>query len=885
MTPSELTIAIMPDQTLNPEWCQTAAKLNQNTEVMQDEIFKRFQIRPEFGLLFLGFCDPSVSLSPSLEYFRNFAGLFIKKLTRTPEIEALRENVQIPIEEEELDQAFDRLPIMTGAEYATTEMLQNVWEMVETGYKHAIGAYSGTVAAFIKSYRPEIHLVGRVFFHLVESKGQEAPFAFLATYTAGLNSQGKSTHLPLQHALKQYGKKTDKMLALLSTVKLAAEKSELVAELIETGELFHPLAWDENDTYVFLKEVPVYEECGILCRIPNWWKTKSGPRLDVRIGDTPPSLVGMDGLLGFNVQILLGDLEISPDEAKKILEESSGLAFIKNKWVAVDHEKLKQTLEAYEKARELMKRGFSISEALRMQLHPEMLLDGAAQNVDIGISNGTWFKTVLEKLRQPENVTEIMPGNAFKANLRPYQQRGLNWLTFLHSLGFGGCLADDMGLGKTVQLLGFLSVIAAERPRKANLLIIPASLIGNWLNEIETFFPSMPYLIVHPGFQPDKRITPQSSTQLDTKDLVITTYALIQKYEWLQNHTWKYIILDEAQAIKNPGTKQTRTVKKIKALNRITLTGTPVENRLSDVWSLFDFLNPGLLGNKTEFGKFSKRLRENPEGYTHLRRLIKPYILRRLKTDKTVIDDLPEKVEMKTYTNLSKKQIVLYKRMVQELEKLIYNNDGIQRKGVILASLTKFKQLCNHPDQFLGTGNFLEKESGKFSRIREICETIYEKREKVLIFTQFKEIIEPLSFFLETIFHAPGLMLHGSVPVAKRKSIIAAFQSDKNKPYMVLSLKAGGVGLNLTQANHVIHFDRWWNPAIENQATDRAFRIGQRKNVIVHKFITKGTIEEKIDAMLENKKELSEKVVANSNENWITEMDNTELMDLFKLTL
>jgi len=398
--------------------------------------------------------------------------------------------------------------------------------------------------------------------------------------------------------------------------------------------------------------------------------------------------------------------------------------------------------------------------------------------------------------------------------------------------------------------------------------------------------PNLAYFVAHPDANPQKKVSPQDQKALDSLDLVITTYTLAKKYEWLASYTWEYVILDEAQAIKNPGTKQTKAIKQLKSKNRILMTGTPIENRLSDLWSLFDFLNPGLLGNKTEFSRFAKILKNNGDGYSRLRNVIMPYILRRLKTDKSVISDLPDKVEMKSYASLSKKQIVLYRNLIQEIEQtLLENHQGIQRKGIILAALMKFKQLCNHPDQYLGTGSFKEKDSGKFARLREICETIYDKREKMLLFTQFKEMTQPLSDFLREIFKHDGTVLHGSIPVAKRKKIIEQFQSNEYVPFMVLSLKAGGVGLNLTQANHVIHFDRWWNPAVENQATDRAFRIGQKKNVIVHKFITKGTIEEKIDNMLEEKLKISEEIITSSNENWITEMETGELVNLFKLSL
>jgi non-specific serine/threonine protein kinase len=477
-----------------------------------------------------------------------------------------------------------------------------------------------------------------------------------------------------------------------------------------------------------------------------------------------------------------------------------------------------------------------------------------------------------------------VPSTGFRATLRPYQQAGLNWFGFLDSLRFGACLADDMGLGKTIQLLAFLSV--KKNDNSTSLLVVPASLIANWSSEIDRFYPELVYHIAHPGSESTTHQGDLSQDDLSQIDLVITTYAMVQRYEWLQTFHWDYVILDEAQAIKNPGTKQTRAVKKLRADNRIILTGTPVENRLSDLWSLFDFLNPGLLGNLKEFRTFTKTLKDDPTGYGRLRTVISPYILRRLKTDQSIIDDLPEKVEMKTFASLTKKQIVLYRNLVDDIEAILANSEGIQRKGLILSSLLKFKQLCNHPDQFLGTGSFEEQHSGKFQRLRELCVTVQEKRERMLVFTQFRELTMALHDFLASIFGRSGVVLHGSVPVKQRKVLVDTFQhKDTYVPFMVLSLKAGGVGLNLTEANHVVHFDRWWNPAVENQATDRAFRIGQKKNVVVHKFITQGSIEEKIDAMLEEKARLSSEVIAASGEGWITELENDQLMELFSLSL
>ena len=372
----------------------------------------------------------------------------------------------------------------------------------------------------------------------------------------------------------------------------------------------------------------------------------------------------------------------------------------------------------------------------------------------------------------------------------------------------------------------------------------------------------------------------------DDMDVVITTYGSVARLPWLLEKDWGLIILDEAQAIKNPSAKQTKAIKALKAKNRIILTGTPIENHLSDLWSLFDFVSPGLLGSAKDFDGFIKRKTKSGESpYAGLRNLLRPYILRRLKTDKSVISDLPDKTELKTYCALTKGQAVLYQQSVDSLSREIHEVDGIQRRGVILSYLMRFKQICNHPAQFVKDGNFSSTDSGKFLRLKEICEIISEKQEKVLVFTQFKEMTGPLADFLQSIFGKQGLILHGGTPVKKRPEMVEAFQKDDGPPYFVLSLKAGGTGLNLTAASHVIHFDRWWNPAVENQATDRAFRIGQKHNVLVHKFICKGTLEEKIDALIESKQNMSKEILEGADSAVLTELSNEELLKIVSLDI
>jgi hypothetical protein len=892
MSNQELNVIILPSGELQLDWSDSTGKINKSTQALQKEIFYQYQHHTENWLLTLGFCDSQVTLSPSLGFWRIVIERYTKTIIQTPGLEQIRHRFQIQQDELYPEEFLEKAPLSIGSEYLNEDLITLIWNQIEKSFKHGIKKYQGTVEAFIHEFSPATHLIGRVFFHLVENKKSDDPFAFLATYSTGLNQKGESKHMPLKYALQEYGEDQEKLLELLTTVYTAAKQSQMITEIIDSGEIFYPLAWSAQEAFTFLQEVPVYEDAGILCRIPNWWKGKNASLgVNINIGGKTPSHVGLGALLDFEPELMLGDTKITEEEARQLLNQSEGLAFIKNKWVTVDREKLEETLAAYQQAQTLIAdEGLTLSEALRLQLNPLKLTSGPDSTAEISITHGDWLKQVFEQLKQPSTITKRKVSRSFKAKLRKYQQFGLNWLEFLSQIQMGACLADDMGLGKTVQLLAFLvSQKEANKnqssTKKASLLVLPASLIANWSSEIDRFAPNLEYHIVHASSDRSKEQVGKTPSEIDAFDLVITTYGLVKKTDWIKAYFWKLVVLDEAQAIKNPGSQQTKAVKSLKANHRIAMTGTPIENRLGDLWSLFDFLNPGLLGNAREFGQMVKRLKENPEGYSRLRQVIQPFILRRMKTNRAIISDLPEKVEMKTWASLSKKQLVLYSQILKEIKDSVQRTEGIQRKGMILAALTKFKQLCNHPDQYLGTGDFDPKHSGKFERLREICETIYEKRERVLVFTQFKEMTEPLAAFLADIFQQQGLLLHGSTPVQKRKILIEQFQAKTYTPFLILSLKAGGVGLNLTEANHVIHFDRWWNPAVENQATDRAFRIGQKKNVVVHKFITKGTIEEKIDHMLEEKMELSESVITDSNQSWITKLSNKELLDAFSLKL
>jgi non-specific serine/threonine protein kinase len=501
---------------------------------------------------------------------------------------------------------------------------------------------------------------------------------------------------------------------------------------------------------------------------------------------------------------------------------------------------------------------------------------------------GPWLAETLKGLRSPEGLAQVDPGDALRGTLRPYQQVGVRWLYLLAKLGLGACLADDMGLGKTLQVLSLLSVLKRQAGAKPqpSLLVAPASLLANWAAEMERFTPGLKALVAHPSALPAAELKALTKERLEDVDLVITSYGSLLRVPWMTEVSWRLAVLDEAQAIKNPEAKQTRAVKKLKAGARLALTGTPVENRLGDLWSIFDFVNPGLLGSSKEFTRFAKQLANQPHGsFLPLRELVRPYILRRLKTDKTVIADLPDKTEIKAFCPLSRRQAALYEQAVKDLAAQLADASGIQRKGLVLSFLMRFKQICNHPSQWLGDGAWGEDESGKWARLRDIAEVVAAKQEKMLVFTQFREVTGPLAAFLGSVFERPGLVLHGQTAVKNRQQLVRRFQEDESVGFFVLSLKAGGAGLNLTAASHVVHFDRWWNPAVENQATDRAFRIGQTKNVLVHKFVCRGTVEEKIDEMIESKRQLSRDILEGGADVLLTELKDDELLKLVALDI
>ena len=850
------------------------------------------------GLLQLGAAEVETALPAVLAYWRDFAKLFVTALCTQPDSEPQGAKLALPpAPREELLALAAAAPPMTGGEVLGLEALESLWQQMGWALYARLGESQLPLQELLKQWSPHWNLVGRVHIHLAEHRlDEEAPFAFLATYTPRLLQHGKAQHLPLGEALREYAgpARREQLLSLLLPVQRAAAQCDWLRAMVETGEIFHPLRWTADEAYRLLQDVPRLEASGVVVRVPGAWKTGRPPRPQVTasVGTKPPSGLGTEALLDFRVELTLDGEPLDEKEIQQLLRGTEGLAFIRGRWVTVDPQRLREMLERFESARgAAAASGLSFAEAMRLVSGADIgdgSLAGRADPEWSRVVAGPWLAETLSALRAPDGAG-IDPGASLTSPLRPYQDVGARWLYLLSRLGLGACLADDMGLGKTIQVLALLSTLKREASGGAappSLLVAPASLLANWTAEAARFAPDLKLLVAHPSALPREELRALDAQRLYGIDLVVTSYGSLLRLRLLEEQPWRLVVLDEAQAIKNPSARQTRAAKKLRARGRIALTGTPVENRLSDLWSIFDFANPGLLGSAKQFTAFTKKLAARPHNpYEPLRVLVRPYLLRRLKTDRTVIADLPEKTEVKAYCLLSRKQAALYQRSVQELAQQLKPADGIQRKGVVLAFLTRFKQICNHPSQWLGDGAWQEKDSGKFARLREIAETVAARQEKMLVFTQFREATAPLAAFLGSVFGRPGVVLHGATEVKRRRELVRQFQEDEQVPFFVLSLKAGGTGLNLTAASHVVHFDRWWNPAVEDQATDRAFRIGQRRNVLVHKLVCRGTVEEKVDALIESKQKLSRGLLEGGAELLLTEMSDDELLRLVALDL
>jgi non-specific serine/threonine protein kinase len=732
----------------------------------------------------------------------------------------------------------------------------------------------GSLGAAVAAIAPDWHPHGRVWLHLAENgEDPDRPFAFLATFTPPGEERGR--HTPLAEALELFRHDREALEALLAPVERAAERSPWFRELLETREIFHPLAFTAEEAHTFLGETEALRGTGVMVRLPKKWQGRPRARagVQVRIGEVASGF-HLGAMVDFDARLALPDGEtLSEEEAQALLDGAPRLVLLRGEWVDVDPGALRATLDAWS---EMAASTTTLAEGLRVLAEVEAPSQAAAGWTRV--EAGAFLEAALRRLRAPG---ALEPSPRLQATLRPYQKAGLAWLATIHALGLGGCLADDMGLGKTIQVIALLLRLKEAGSAAPSLVVAPTSLLGNWEAELERFAPDLEVLVAHRSALGGSSLEPE---QLEGVDVVLTTYGTLPRLGVLFERRYPLVVIDEAQAIKNPSTRQAKAVRRLDADARLALTGTPIENRLSDLWALFGFLNPGLLGGKEAFAKLVERLAPpKGPGYAPLRRLVGPYLLRRQKTDRSIIDDLPDKTEVNTWCSLGRKQAALYEESVAELERRLKSTNAKKRQGLVLAFLTRFKQICNHPSQWLDDGSWEARASGKARELRTIAEGIREAQERMLVFTQYRAMTRPLHDWLAEVFGAPGLVLHGQTPAKRRTELVKTFQAEDGPPFFILSLKAAGTGLNLTAARHVVHFDRWWNPAVENQATDRAYRIGQHANVLVHRFVCRGTLEERIDRMIEEKRALAAEVLSGDAGPALTELSDAELLDVVRL--
>ena len=739
--------------------------------------------------------------------------------------------------------------------------------------------------------------LGTLCFHLAENGGEGAeshPFAFLATFIHRAGQDGKPRHAPLALARQLYANDVDSLTALLRPLQQAAAGNSFLNELINSGAVYKPCAWGPRQAYDFLESLPLLEQAGIETRMVNLWQSRP-PRVELEVQlqpagsgegqkpDRAPAL-NISTLLRFSPRVVLGNYELTEAELEELLAGEDGLIRFRGEWVRLDKEKLEKLLNSWRQATRMAAGGIPLLAGLRWLLGKHST---ALPNIPPPEEDGMRAMAVpalqeaLKQLcisHQEPQLPEKLAGT-----LRPYQKDGVRFLLGVTEAGFGACLADDMGLGKTLQVIAWLAHLHATGAlaERAALIVAPASLLTNWQDELRKFAPQLNTLVLHPyalNRQDSDYLQKNPGWLLKRAHVALTTYGMATRLaELLAAEPLPALVLDEAQAIKNADSQRTRSLLLLNSPRRVALTGTPVENSLSELRSLFHFLTPGLLGTEKEFNAMVQKMGTD---YSPLRRLVRPFMLRRLKTDPALLPELPPKTEQPAYCLLTPEQTRLYAREVEKLQSIIHEPDPQTRLTLLLPILSHLKLICNHPAQYLGESYYDPALSGKMTRLGHLARQIAAAGDAALIFTQYRSMMEPLHDFLAGIFGAPGLVLHGGTPIAERQQLVQQFQHPGGPPFFLLSLKAAGTGLTLTRARHVIHFDRWWNPAVENQASDRAYRIGQKNPVIIHPLICRGTIEENIHTMLTRKRDMADKLLAGGLEKLLLHLPPEELLQL-----
>lgn len=834
-----------------------------------------------------------VGAPPSMGWLRGLAGKCMMRYLR-----ALRRGedaaATLHLPPERLSSMLESLPPLQGAAVGTATLAAWI-ESLEPALLALAERECCSPETWLCRLGEGWQQLGMLCFHLAENAGEgaeSAPFAFIATFVHKAGQDGKPRHAPLGLAPRLLANDHAALLDLLRPLRQVSQQSPFLRQLVDSQHVYKPCAWSARQAHAFLEALPQLEAAGIETRMVNLWKARP-PRveLEVRVEtggggkpDAAPS-VNINSLLRFVPQVVLGDRNLTEAELKELLEgDGDGLVRFRGEWVRLDKEKLTRLLNSWRQAMRMSMGGIPLLSGLRYLLGKRKEAVPNLPPVEDGmrLALGAGLALALSQLHFGNRAPILPP--ALQQTLRHYQQDGVRFLLNVTEAGFGACLADDMGLGKTLQVIAWLTHLEAEGciggGKGAALIVAPASLLSNWQEELARFAPHLRVAVLHP-YALDRRsadtLRRNPAWLLRSAHVALTTYGMVTRQELLAGIRYPAVVLDEAQAVKNATSRRSQAVARLSSPRRVALSGTPVENSLSELRSLFEFLNPGLLGTEKDFNAM---VRDMGSDYTPLRRLVRPFLLRRLKSDPKLLPELPPKSEQAAYCFFTPEQAGLYAREVENLRAVMAEPDPRTRLMLVLPVLSRFKQICNHPAQYLGEGYYAPEASGKFQRLGHLARAIAAEGSACLVFTQYRSIIEPLHDFLAEIFGCPGLTLHGGTPIAERQKLVQNFQAPGGPPFFILSLKAAGTGLTLTRARHVIHFDRWWNPAVENQASDRAYRIGQTQPVVIHPLITRGTLEENIHRMLTRKSAMADALLSGGMEQLLLNMGAEELMQL-----
>lgn len=763
---------------------------------------------------------------------------------------------------------------------------RSMWKTFREGVLKTIAKSGQTVVEHFEEFHHLWPIVGELHLTIDRARGNPGfPFSVVVHYVDGLSTTATVSFSSIRGPILGESSVPGFGEYLFGVLEKAAEHSSILRRLLDSQEIFSPCGLIPRDAHELLLDLPALKKMGLLYyRVPTWWEQRKPPRLASRthLGGAAPSGSGMSGMLDVRTTYIVDEHELNEAEWCALVDESiNGLVKVRERWVELDRARVEGAMQAWRASEELRARGeVTFAEALTVLDSPpasnDDLQSGELEVPPEHFTPGPWLARARGAVRRQEILDEFAPGPDFYGVLRPYQRAGVAWLAMLCELRVGALLADDMGLGKTVQVIAFLVGLRRRGDAGPFLLVVPASLIGNWQGELEKFASAVPYTIAHRDFG--------DMDEALSADLVITSYATLRQRAALRERKWDLVVIDEAQMIKNSSTKLTRALKSLSARRRVALTGTPVENHPGDLWSLMDFLNPGVLGKATAFREQWRLARKDERAMENLRAKIHPFMLRRRKSDPEIALELPEKVEITAYCGLTETQAELYSQAIFAAQTRVKQAQGIQRDGVVLNVILQLKQICDHPTLYLGYGDFDPAISDKFLRLRRICEHIAASDEKALVFTQFSTLTGPIAEHLEKVFGRRGLIFDGKTPINRRADIVNEFQREDGPPFMVLTLQTGGFGLNLTAASHVIHFDLWWNPAREAQATDRVHRIGQTRKVVVHRLVCRGGIEDKIDQILQRKRAIAEELMTPDLESFqVTRMDDQEFFRLIDL--